>query len=530
VEAQLRYVWQMNMNSIRLEGFWGKDEDLYNLCDEYGILVMVGWSCHWEWQEYLLKPCDEKYGGPVSAEDISLISASWFDQMMWLRNHPSIYVWMTGSDKLPAPDLEKKYIELFKKYDPSRSYITSAGGAGTENNTIVATVPLYSEISGPTGMKMLGPYDFTPPVYWFTDTLLGGAYGFNTETCPGTSIPPLASLQRMLPAGSLWPIDKRYWESHTGRNQFTTLDRYRKALSSRYGESASVDEFAFKSQVSNYEVMRPMFEAFIAHKPLSTGLIQWKLNSAWPDMIWQLYDTYLQPNGSFYAVKKACTPLHAIYRYGFDDIYMGNEDLKNAEGLTVKIRVFDLKSKEIFADQWTGDINSNTSKFIYKLPDIKGLTPVWFLDLRVYNKDNQEVDNSIYWLSVKKDILDYDAAKKLAWAFYTPTKQFADYTALNQLPKVKLNLEYQFAKSDESGEITLKVKNPSETIAFFLFLDAVDKVTGKPVLPVFWDDNYVTILPGEERTYKATYFLRDAGNDKPVIKVNGWNVDMVKCD
>ncbi|MBK8884912.1 MAG: hypothetical protein IPN67_21945 [Bacteroidales bacterium] len=125
VEAQLRYVRQMNMNSIRLEGFWGKDEDLYKLCDEYGILVMVGWSCHWEWEEYLLKPCDEKYGGPVSDEDVELISASWFDQMMWLRNHPSIYVWMTGSDKLPVPALEKKYTELGKKYDPSRSYITS---------------------------------------------------------------------------------------------------------------------------------------------------------------------------------------------------------------------------------------------------------------------------------------------------------------------------------------------------------------------------------------------------------------------
>jgi exo-1,4-beta-D-glucosaminidase len=530
VEAQLRYVRHMNMNSIRLEGFWGKDEDLYNLCDEYGILVMVGWSCHWEWEEYLLKPCDEKYGGPVSPEDIDLISASWFDQMMWLRNHPSIYVWMTGSDKLPAPDLEKKYIELFKKYDPSRSYITSAGGAGTEDNNVVATVPLYSEISGPTGMKMLGPYDFTPPVYWFTDTKLGGGYGFNTETCPGQSIPPVASLRRMLPPESLWPIDKKYWEYHTGRNQFTTLDRYRKALSARYGESSSVEEFAYKSQVSNYEVMRPMFEAFVAHKPVSTGLIQWKLNSAWPELIWQLYDTYLQPNGSFYAVRKACNPLHAIYRYGFDDIYLGNEDLSDAQDLTVKIRAFDLKSKEIFADQWKGDIKSNTSKFIYKLPEIKGLTPVWFLDLRVYNKDNQEVDNSIYWLSTKKDILDYEAAKKLDWAFYTPTKQFADYTALNQLPKVKLNYEYQFTKGAESGEISLKVKNPSAAIAFFLFMDVVDQVTGKPILPVYWDDNYVTLLPGEERTYKAKYFLRDAGSSKPVINVNGWNVDMVRCD
>ena len=530
VEAQLKYVKHMNMNSIRLEGFWGKDEDLYNLCDEYGILVMVGWSCHWEWEDYLLKPTDEKYGGPVTEEDINLIAACWFDQMMWLRNHPSIYVWMLGSDMLPAPDLEKIYIEMFNKYDTSRSYVTSAGGVGTEDNTVVAEVPIVSNISGPTGMKMLGPYDFTPPSYWFTDTLLGGAYGFNTETCPGTSIPPLASLQKMLPAESLWPIDKKYWEFHTGRNEFVTLDRYRKALTGRYGESSGVEEFAFKSQVSNYEVMRPMFEAYIAHKPVSTGLIQWKLNSAWPDMIWQLYDTYLQPNGSFYGVRKACTPLHAIYRYGFDDIYLGNEDLNDAEGLTVKIRVFDLKSKKIFADQWNGDIKTNTSKFIYKLPEIKGLTPVWFLDLRVFDKDNQEVDNSIYWLSAKKDILDYEAAKKLVWAYYTPAKQFADYTALDELPKVKLNYDYQFTKNGESGGISLKVKNPSDAIAFFIFMDVIDPLTGKPILPVYWDDNYVTILPGEERTYKAQYFLRDSGSEKPVIKVNGWNVDMVTCN
>lgn len=527
VEAQLKYVRHMNMNSIRCEGFWGKDEKLYDLCDEYGILVMIGWSCHWEHEEYLLKPCDVKYGGAVGKEDINLLADWWKDQMLWLRNHPSIYLWMVGSDKLPCPDLEKKYIELFKKYDPSRSYATSAGGAGTEENKVVAEVPIVSDISGPTGMKMMGPYAITPPVYWFTDTTLGGAWGFNTETCPGASIPPIASLRRMLPKESLWPIDKKYWEYHTGRNEFTTLDRFRKSLSNRYGESSNVEEFAFKSQVSNYETMRPMFEAFVAHKPVSTGLIQWKLNSAWPELIWQLYDTYLQPNGSFYAVRKACTPLHAIYRYGFDDIYIANEDLSDATGLTVKIRAFDINSKEIFADQWTGDVKTNISKFIYKLPGIKNLTSVWFLDLRVYNKNNQEVDNSIYWLSLKKDILDYEGAKKLSWAYYTPTKQYADFTALNQLPKVQLTYDYKYVKDNKNGNIQLKVKNPSNTIAFFIFFDVLDPVTEKPILPIYWKDNYVTLLPGEERTYEAKYFLRNSNGSKPVIKVNAWNVGMV---
>jgi len=527
VEAQLKYVQHMNLNSIRCEGFWGKDESLYDLCDEYGILVMIGWNCHWEWEEYLLKPCHEKYGGPVSEEDISLIASSWFDQMMWLRKHPSIFVWMLGSDKLPAPALERRYIEMFKKYDPSRSYVTSAGGAGTENNNVVAEIPLVSEISGPTGMKMMGPYAVTPPVYWFTDTILGGAWGFNTETCPGEAIPPVASLKKMLPEESLWPIDKKYWEYHTGRNEFTTLDRFLKSLSARYGESSGVEEFAFKSQVSNYELMRPMFEAFIAHKPVSTGLIQWKLNSAWPELIWQLYDTWLQPNGSFYAVRKACTPLHAIYRYGFDDIYLANEDLFDATGLTVKIRVFDINSREIFADQWTGDIETNTSKFIYRLPEIKNLTSVWFLDLRIFDQHGKEVDNSFYWLSTKKDILDYEASKKLPWPYYTPTKQYADYTALDKLPKVRLDYDYRFLKEDNGGKIMLKLRNPSEAIAFFLFFDVLDPSTDMPILPIYLEDNYVTLLPGEERTYTAKYFLGDSDGSKPVIKINGWNVDMV---
>jgi exo-1,4-beta-D-glucosaminidase len=527
VEAQLRYVRHMNLNSIRCEGFWGKDETLYDLCDEYGILNMIGWNCHWEWEEYLLKPVDEKYGGPVTKEDIDLIAAYWFDQMMWLRNHPSIYVWMLGSDKLPAPGLELKYKEMFDKYDPSRPVVTSAGGVGTETENVVAEVPLVSDISGPTGMKMLGPYAFTPPVYWFTDTTRGGAYGFNTETCPGEAIPPLASLRKMLPEVSLWPIDKKYWEYHTGRNEFTTLDRFLKGLSARYGKSSGIEEFAFKSQVSNYELMRPMFEAFIANKPVSTGLVQWKLNSAWPELIWQLYDTYLQPGGSFYGTRKACTPLHAIYRYGFNDIYLANEDLSDAEGLTVDINVYDINSKVVLSDKWSGSIKTNTSEFIYKLPDIKDLTPVYFLDLRIKNKNGEEVDKNVYWLSLKKDLLDYPAAEKLPWPYYTPTKEYGDFTALDKLPDVKPDFTYDFTKDDTFGIITLKIKNPSVAIAFFLYLDPLDPVTMKPILPIYWSDNCVTLFPGEERTYTAKYFLRDAPDVKPVLNVNGWNVNKV---
>jgi exo-1,4-beta-D-glucosaminidase len=267
-----------------------------------------------------------------------------------------------------------------------------------------------------------------------------------------------------------------------------------------------------------------MFEAFVAHKPKSTGLVQWKLNSAWPELIWQLYDTYLQPNGAFYAVKKACTPLHAIYRYGFNDIYLANEDLNNAENISVGIRIFDLSSKEIFSDTWKGSIRSNTSKFIYKLENIKGLTPVYFLDIRIYDSAGKELDNSFYWLSLKKDVLDYAASKKLPWPYYTPTKEFADYTKLNLLPDVNLNYDYQFSIDEKNGNIVVKLKNSSPSIAFFLFLDVLDPETRKPILPAYWSDNYVSLLPGEEKVLTCNFRLADFAGEKPLIEVRGWNV------
>jgi exo-1,4-beta-D-glucosaminidase len=191
----------------------------------------------------------------------------------------------------------------------------------------------------------------------------------------------------------------------------------------------------------------------------------------------------------------------------------------------VKIRVFDINSKEIFADEWKGEIPSNISKFIYKMSEIKNLTPVYFLDLRILNDAGQEVDNNFYWLSTKKDVLDYEGSKKLPWPYYTPTKSFADYKALDKLSKIKLEYNYQYGKDDQFGIVTLKVKNPTETVAFFNFMDVIDPQTQQPVLPIYWNDNYVSLLPGEERTYEAKFFLTDMKGEKPVLEVRGWNVE-----
>jgi len=247
IEDQLKYVKHMNLNTVRLEGFWGTSHTLYDLADRYGLMVMAGWSCQWEWEEYFGGPVDE-FGGIDSPEEMNLVARSLADQVRWLRNHPSVFVWVLGSDMLPRPELEQKYYDQLADVDTTRPTLSSCAVD-------------ISEVSGPSGVKMNGPYDWVSPDYWYVDTERGGAYGFNTETGPGPQPPPLASLKRMLPAESWWPPDEM-WDYHSGRGAFQTIDRYEQALNERYGKPETLEEFARLAQVANYEGMRAMFESF----------------------------------------------------------------------------------------------------------------------------------------------------------------------------------------------------------------------------------------------------------------------------
>ncbi len=521
LEKQIQYVKHLNLNCIRLEGFWGTDHTLYDLCDKYGILMMVGWSCHWEHEHYVAKKVDGKYGGILEDKEFRFISDSFRDQVIWLRHHPSIFVWAVGSDKLPHPELEKKYVEIFKHYDPTRPYLASTAGMGSEQGIIVKVL-LESEISGPTGVKMLGPYDYTPPVYWFTNKHQGGAYGFNTETGPGAQVPPLESLKKMIPQDHLWPVDE-VWNFHCALLDFSKLDRFIHALDQRYGGADTVEQFAQKAQMLNYELMRPMFEAFQAHKFSATGVIQWMLNAAWPKLYWQLYDYYLMPNGAFYGAKKACQPLHLIYRYGFNDIFLANDFNYPIENLLAKIRIFDIHSQKIFEKSLALNINEIESKHIFQLPHLPNLSPTYFLDLRLYNAQGDQIDDNFYWLSTKADVLDYDA-RAGAWQFHTPSKEYADFTLLTNLPRVKINTAHVFQKIGTEQRISVDLENRSQQIAFFIELKVTGGTSGEPILPIFWTDNYLSLLPGEKRKVEATFFDKDVKSEKPTCKISGWNL------
>lgn len=515
VKAQMQYAKHMNLNSLRLESFWGRNRTIMNMADELGLLLMLGWTAHWEWDMYIGIPHDE-YVSIRGEEAKTLHANNYRDQVLWHRRHPSVAIWTYGSDKLPRPSLEVMLNERMALADTTRPILSYCGGTMLMGDDD----PRQSEISGPTGVKMEGPYDWVPPVYWYVDKRYGGAFGFNTEVGPGPQLPPLSSLKKMLPEEHLWPIND-VWLYYSGRNQFENLDRYLNAFHARYGETNDLGYFLLKNQASNYESMRPMFEAFAVNKFHSTGVVQWMYNSAWPTFYWQLFDYFLMPNGAFYATRKSAGPLVPIYNYGDKNIWVNNDFLQTQEGLTLDVKVFDLNSDLVFEQQKTFIIDANSSKMVTEMPELENLTTSYFIDLRLYDQNGEMIEVNFYWLSTVEDVPDFE---KTTW-YWTPNKQNADHTSLDHLPKVEVGQTFSASKNGPDIDFEINLENPNQHIAFFIEFQLIDKKSGEPVVPVFWDDNYISLLPGENRTVSGKLKGTDIDVNNLAIELQGINLE-----
>jgi exo-1,4-beta-D-glucosaminidase len=500
-EIQVQYVKHMNLNTIRFENIWGKSQNIYDLCDQYGLLAMVGWSCQWEWENYLGKECDE-FGGIKTEEDMDLMVESLEHQIRYLQNHPSVFVWLLGSDMLPRPALEKRYRELITTID-NRTYLAAASDR-------------KSEISGPSGVKMRGPYNYVGPSYWYIDSVNGGAFGFNTETGPGPQIPVMETFVKMIPEKNRWPIDE-IWNFHCNPSEsFGTLDIFNNVLFQRYGKPSTLDNYMLKANVQGYEAMKGMFEAFRANRPNTTGIVQWMLNSAWPSFYWQLYDYYLLPTSAYYAARKANAPLQLVYNYGNNSIYTVNETLNPLNGAKARIRLLDIQGREILTEELAVTMEGNTSAAIYKLPPISGNI---FLALSLLDGQNNVVTDNFYWLSGKPDVYDWE---KTEW-FYTPIKSSADFKPLNYLSAAEVGLTQKVLSKENEQVVEVTVTNKSKGIAFFINLTLKNSFN-QTIFPVFWEDNYLSLQPGETRTIQCIVPGGPTLVNGCTLSLSGWNV------
>ena len=377
------------------------------------------------------------------------------------------------------------YIQVLSDLDGTRPYQSSA----TNDSSVV---------SGNTGVWM-GPYPkvyaYFPPSYWY------GKLEFNTEAGPsGEQIPPMETMRMMMPEEDLWPMS-RSWELRLHRAFFPHA---REALYSRYGKPAGVEEYSMKSQVLQYEATRAMFEAFLANKYKSSGIIYWMYNSAWPSMYWQFYDYFFAPNGSFYGARKASGNLHIQYSYDDHSIRVVNSNYEDFSGLKAVAKLYNFSLKEILSKEETVDIRSDESKKVIQLDAPQ--EPVSFLKLMLYDNTGKEISSNFYWLSGKGD-------------------ENADFTALDRLPEVKLNYSVSaLQKENDKYTLTVDIENPSGTLSFFVNPKILKQSSKQLVLPVFWDDNYFSLLPQEKKQVKVEFREKDLNGETPVLAIDGWNI------
>jgi exo-1,4-beta-D-glucosaminidase len=491
---QFRLVSDMNLNTIRLEGKLETDE-FFHLADQHGILVMLGWCCcdHWEhWKEW-------------TPQDLTIATASLRAQMLRLRHHPSLLVWLNGSDNPPPPDVENAYLKIESETHWPNPVLSSASATPTT-------------VTGASGVKMTGPYDYVAPSYWYVDRQHGGAYGFNTETSPGPAIPSLASRQKFLPDPETWPPSEA-WSYHNGSGDFSTLRVFNQAMEAIYTKPHSAAEFERLAQAMEYDSERAMFEAYSKNKYASTGVIQWMLNNAWPAMTWHLYDYYLDASAGYFAVKKACEPLHIQYSYDDLSIVVVNSTYDSAAGLQAGIRVYNLAGKEIYSNQAVINVAADSAQRVFSIPEslYQGSDRILFVDLTLADSAGVVLSRNFYWVPTTLTTFDWTKT----YYTHTPAWRHEDLAALTSLPPSKVTAHAEIENTPRGRELRLHLYNSSVELAFQISA-AARTTSGGLIAPVLWSDNWIELVPGESRTLTA--LLPDSAPADPVVQIIGWNI------
>src|SRR6266853_1189670 len=495
-EVEFRYVQEMGLNTIRLEGKL-EDESFMERADRDGILVMAGWCCCDAWEKW----------GKWNEENKQVSVNSLRDQLLRLRQHPSLLIWLNGSDNPPPADREQAYLDIEKETHWPKPVISSATAK-------------KSEIPGDTGVKMSGPYDYVPPDYWLLDTKAGGAYGFNTETSPGPAVPPLEELKTFIPEDKLWPISD-VWNFHAGGGEFKNIDLFTHALEMRYGKAKDAADYAWKSQAMTYEGQRAMFEAYGRNKYKSTGIIQWMLNNAWPSLIWHLYSYDLRPAGGYFSTKVALEPVHVQFSYDDRTVAVVNGTQIPQNALKIVAKLYDITGAEKFSREANVDVAADGVAKSIAIPEPADISTAYFLNLQLFSATGHLLSRNFYWLSTKPDELDY---AKTEW-YYTPQTSFADFSALQNLPKATVHATLRPAAGAEHEAVfQIALENSGKAVAFLTRLRLARGKSQSEILPVFWDDNYISLLPGEKREISVRVRKSDIAGAQPSLLLDGFNV------
>jgi exo-1,4-beta-D-glucosaminidase len=544
---QIALIKNLGLNGIRTEGKQ-MPANFYEQMDRAGILIDAGYQCCDAWQLQ-----DSKL---TSAHDFRILALSARTIGENLRDHPSVlnFSW---SDDAPTPRQERVSVRAFR-------------AAGFQDPLIASAEYKSAPGLGPSGEKE-GPYDWVPPSYWYdtshydrgdpTRTNVGGAWAFDSEASAGATVPTLDSLRRFLSPPELHKLwtDPDYNQYHLNYEKglpnkrknygyaFGTLHDLDKAIAARYGKWTSLRSFVEKAQLQNYETQRAQFEAYIDRstraKAPSTGVVYWQLNKGWPTLLWDLYNEDSDQAGSYFGAQEANRSLHALYAYGSGDVAIDNLGARTQRGLTVQARVYNIAG-HLLSDRTsrpTALRSQGVARDVLHPAVPAATTPpararTYFVEL-LLRHDGRLVDRNVYWLPTQRDAVNWKKTIGLPQATMT---RYASLRQLNSLAPAHVKVAARTHAghgpdgSNTVTDVTITNHSSTSTVSFFLRADVrrgtaagVPRHGANQVVPVFWNDNDITLWPGESETLHAAYRRSALRGASPVVSVSGFNVAAV---
>ena len=243
--------------------------------------------------------------------------------------------------------------------------------------------------------------------------------------------------------------------------------------------------------------------AFTANKarPRNSGTHLWKVNAAWPSMVWQVFDWYLRPNAGYYSMRSACRPLHVQHSVD-DQAVQVVSTLPEPRLVRVRISLADAagRPEKVVEHSLTAAADATTA--VDPLPREVTDGRLHFLGLDLSDAGGRQLDRTVTWVQAD-----------------------CRWPELLSLPPVEIEAKVTRRRIEADESVyTVSVRNTSAVPVVHVWLEVLRGVQGEEVLPTFWSDNALNLLPGERRELTARFRTRVLGSLPPHLMVEGWNV------
>ncbi|MGI6265139.1 MAG: glycosyl hydrolase 2 galactose-binding domain-containing protein [Acutalibacteraceae bacterium] len=466
-DIKLRLHKEANFNMIRNWVGMTNHPAFYAACDKYGILV---WDDFW-----LANP-----GDGLEPNDEAMFIRNARDKVSRNRVHPAVVLYCGRNEGYPPATLNTALAALTEELDSTRIYIPHSA----------------ADLVGG-----FGPYGVKDPQFYFNNTykLLQSERGV-------PNIPAYESMMKMLTADHAWPIDDVWGLHDYCRYGAQGVEFYNQYLKNSYGvdvedEALGLATFVRYAQMINYESHKAMFEALYANE--GNGLLMWMSQSAWPSMVWQSYDYYYDTNAGYFAAKAANQPVNAIYNAATNRVVLSNATGQDLKKLTTTLAIYDLQGQLIEEKTSVNDIAASSVVELMHVPVYAGTTPVQFIKTTVRDESGRQLAEDFYWSNRLRPM---------------------EYRALDDLAAVTLTTEVTDAVADGDSRLYIvSVRNDSDTPALLIRLKTQND-RGEQVLPVYYEDNYFSLMPGESKTVTLEFADKYLNGGQTALSVEGFNI------